>query len=74
VGIVGRRQAPARRQVELPAVHRAGQDRAANLAEAAQIAAHVRAATLGDPLAQLDLLLVVGFVGVPAFGVHQPLG
>jgi hypothetical protein len=55
-------------------VHRAGEDRALNLAEAAQVAAHVRTATLRDPLAEVDLLLVVGSVGIPAFGVHQPIG
>src|SRR5262249_25513142 len=65
-------QAPSGRQVVLPAVHRAGEDRAAGLAEPAEGAAPMRAAALDYPAPEPDLLLVVALVGVPPFRVHEP--
>src|SRR6266581_3027611 len=62
-------QAATGRQVELPAVHGAGERVPVDLAEAAEVSAQMRAAALHDPLAELDVFLVVILVGVPAFGV-----
>src|SRR5258708_23053793 len=66
-------KAAARGQVKLPAVHGAGERRAVDLAEPAELPLQMRAAPLDDPAVQLDVGLVALLAGIPAFGVHEPV-
>src|SRR5262249_16947856 len=46
---------------------------AGDLTEPAEISAQMGAPALNDPVIEVDVLLVVALLGVPAFGIHQPV-
>jgi hypothetical protein len=71
--VVGGQAAPGG-QVELPAVHPAGQDPVVDLPKASQVGLEVGAAALDQVAVQGEQLLVGGLLDVPALGVLQPLG
>src|SRR5690606_12691794 len=68
-------QAAAGAQVELPAVHLAGQRVTLDLGEARQVRLEVRAAALDVPVTEADLLVLHDplVLVVPPLGVLQPL-
>ena len=67
-------QAAARRQIKLPAMHRTSEGRAGDLTEPAEISSQMGAPALDDPVIEVDVLFVVALFGIPAFGIHEPVG
>src|SRR6266511_3524909 len=70
--VVGGEAAPGR-QVELPAVHPAGEHAVLDVAELRQVRLQVRAAALDQVAVHLDQLLHRRLLRVPALGVLEPL-
>ena len=72
--VLGRWPGSVRSAARTPAVHGAGEGGAIGLAEPAEVCSQVGAAALDNPVSELDVVFVVVLLGVPAFGVHQPIG
>src|SRR3546814_1467772 len=72
-GMTLRREAAAAGEVPLPVVQAAGEHAVFDLAGLGQVGAQMWAAPLHHPLLELDVLALVGLLGVPVLDVLDPV-